>query len=392
MHFFDSGSFSLWTRAEQYAKANNCGEWEFYETKEFFDYLTAYAEFVKKHKIAVDYCANVDVLPFRGKGVPPVGRDSYSLSYKHLKLLEGMGVSPVPVVHYPGIPENPQSMSNRRVIDTWLRRYMEEGYGFIGLGGIVGSIAKRTCNDFISKAFDMVCPNGTPLVKIHGFGVTSYDALVRYPWYSVDSTSWLQKGGFGFIYVPRRRHGDWAYLPDKRDDIDAIDETTPWSVIVSEDGRKIQGMFNYFLMGPNEQKIIHEWLDLVGVPLGNLGMSDGVISHHSYRRINNLYFFEKLRHTLQKRDWKLPSKGFFSIPPAKYPGHLKGPNPPDSDCLVLFYSGHADMPSSPEIVIGREACTMLTFIDMQKKPTKRFRYTKKARKNVNQSHKISTKS
>jgi hypothetical protein len=44
-------------------------------------------------------------------------------------------------------------------------------------------------------------PDGTPRVKVHGFGLTTLDLMYRYPWYSVDSTSWVKIGMFGAIYL-----------------------------------------------------------------------------------------------------------------------------------------------------------------------------------------------
>jgi len=35
--------------------------------------------------------------------------------------------------------------------------------------------------------------------------------MLRYPWYSVDSTSWVITGRLGSIYIPRFRSGEWIY-------------------------------------------------------------------------------------------------------------------------------------------------------------------------------------
>jgi|SRR5262252_6628889 len=50
---------------------------------------------------------------------------------------------------------------------------------------------------------------GWPLRKLHGFGVGALELIQRYPWYSVDSTSWLFASAprpgvnIGGCYVPR---------------------------------------------------------------------------------------------------------------------------------------------------------------------------------------------
>jgi hypothetical protein len=46
-------------------------------------------------------------------------------------------------------------------------------------------------------------PDGTPKVRVHGFGLTSVPLMARYPWYSVDSSSWVQLGGMGNIFLPQ---------------------------------------------------------------------------------------------------------------------------------------------------------------------------------------------
>jgi hypothetical protein len=40
-------------------------------------------------------------------------------------------------------------------------------------------------------------------LKVHGFGLTVLSLMKRYPWFSVDSTSWVLTGRFGAIYVTR---------------------------------------------------------------------------------------------------------------------------------------------------------------------------------------------
>jgi hypothetical protein len=41
--------------------------------------------------------------------------------------------------------------------------------------------------------------SGKSKIKIHAFGITSVKIMERYPWYSVDSSSWIQAAAFGNI-------------------------------------------------------------------------------------------------------------------------------------------------------------------------------------------------
>ena len=44
---------------------------------------------------------------------------------------------------------------------------------------------------------------GFPLNKWHGFAVTALKIMMRYPWYSVDSTTWCVYARCGVVMVPR---------------------------------------------------------------------------------------------------------------------------------------------------------------------------------------------
>lgn len=279
-HFLDSGSFSLWTKAAEYAKEHKClNKYAYYDTPEFWAYADAYVEFVKAYSIGIDLYANIDVIP------DPV------LSYRNLKYLESKGLKPVPVIHY--------------TTDLkWLRKHIDEGYEMIGLGGLVGSIKEDGCIGWIDRCFDTVCdnPSRLPTIKLHGFGVTSYDMMIRYPWWSVDSTSWTKAGAFGGIYVPHQRQGKWVF------------DEQPYLMKVSDESpdRKKQGT-HYLTMSPMEQKIIREWLEYLGVPLGKLDdkgetLEFGVITRHTERRAANLLFFEEMRKSLPDWPWPFVSK------------------------------------------------------------------------------------
>jgi hypothetical protein len=311
-HFLDSGAFTLWTKlAGKYAKENNCEPIKFFDSQEFWDYVDAYAKFVKKKSDAIDLFANVDAIPPNWKALlkhaQKTGKfdavaknvEKYAeLTWRNQKYIEKEhGITPVPVVHY--------------FTDfKWLHRYIDEGYDLIGLGGLVGSTAKDHCREWIDKAFNIVCDtkNRLPKVKIHGFGVTTYELLLRYPWWSVDSTSWTKIGAFGGILVPRMIGGKFSF--DKE----------PFLIKVSDESPDRKKRLKHILtLSSAEQLVIAKWLDLIDIPLGKRGKDGetieeyGVITHHTYRRAANLLFFEKMRESLPEWPWAFTStrrKGF----------------------------------------------------------------------------------
>jgi hypothetical protein len=278
-HFLDSGAFTLWTLAEKYGKEHNCDETKFYYTREHWDYIDQYAEFVKANRIAIDLYANVDAIGHA------------DLTYRNQKYLEKKhGLKPVPVVHYP-------------TDLNWLRRYMDEGYDLIGLGGLVGHMAQDSCRGWIDRCFDLVCdqPSRLPKVRLHGFGVTSYELMIRYPWWSVDSTSWTKIGAFGSILVPHKRGDKFVFTEQ------------PYTIKVAWESPSRKGDWHIFTVPDSIKVIIDEWLDLIGIPLGKVDRDGniieyGVITRHTERRSANLLFFEQMRSSLPEYPWPFRSK------------------------------------------------------------------------------------
>lgn len=85
-------------------------------------------------------------------------------------------------------------------------RYLEhyvKNYDYITLGGMVGSSTKQLCV-WLDRMWERYLTDGSgrPRLKVHGFGITATPIMERYPWYSVDSSSWIQSAAFGSIVTP----------------------------------------------------------------------------------------------------------------------------------------------------------------------------------------------
>lgn len=97
--------------------------------------------------------------------------------------LERMGFSPLPVFH---------QGSDFKILEE-----MAERYDYIGLGGMVKKSAKRSdLIEWLDRCFYLTRGR----VKFHGFGMTSYPLMLRYPFYSIDSTTWLTGSSFTDVY------------------------------------------------------------------------------------------------------------------------------------------------------------------------------------------------
>jgi hypothetical protein len=147
--------------------------------------LRKYADFLKRDTDVYHIASNIDV----------IGRGKEQETYDNQKKLENLvGPNIVMPVHHV------------RDHDDWLRRYMDEGYDYIFLGGMVPESIPdlRLWLDHVWTKY-LTNPDGTAKIKIHGFGLTTEELMFRYPWYSVDSTSWVLASGFGscFIDLPR---------------------------------------------------------------------------------------------------------------------------------------------------------------------------------------------
>jgi hypothetical protein len=211
--FLDSGAFSAFTQGVEIN-------------------IDEYIAFIKEHQQYLEVYANLDVIGSARK------------TYENQQYMEKAGLSPLPCYHY-GEPTR------------YLKRYVEK-YDYIALGGMV-PISTKDLQMWLDEIWnECICDSkGMPRVKVHGFGLTSHKLMRRYPWYSVDSTSWVVTGRLGSVIVPKRKGGSWDYKVD------------PWKVAVSErsPSRKEAGK-HFSTFKPMEQKAIEEYLKDKGYVIG----------------------------------------------------------------------------------------------------------------------------
>jgi len=150
-------------------------------------YLNSYIAFIHKYKKQISAYVNLDIVYHAEE------------SWDNQKIMESNGLRPIPVFHY---GED----------FKWLYKYVDE-YDYIGIGGVAGGITiQQFVNSLGQRSFDYINAH-KPGLKIHGFAVTSFDLMHRFPWYSVDSTTWLKFAAYGQVLVPRLhpRTGEFDY-------------------------------------------------------------------------------------------------------------------------------------------------------------------------------------
>ena len=117
-----------------------------------------YIHFLKN--IKYEYAFNFDVI-----GNP-------EQSYKNQKYIEEEGLDVIPVFHI-------------GTAYKWLQKYIDEGYDYISLGGMVRKHNKYKL-PFLNKCFTIGMKNGG--IKFHGLGL-GHNYAAKYPLYSIDNSN-----------------------------------------------------------------------------------------------------------------------------------------------------------------------------------------------------------
>ena len=92
---------------------------------------------------------------------------------------------------------------------------LDEPIKYIALGGIAKK-NKKIRYEFLDKAFEVIKNSKNPNVKVHGFGLGSIDIVEKYPFDSVDSTSWIWYGAFGGVFFENKRVPVSNQLKDRK--------------------------------------------------------------------------------------------------------------------------------------------------------------------------------
>lgn len=245
--FLDSGAFSAWSRGS------------------VID-LDEYIEFIRGNIEFIDVYANLDCIPGTpGKVATPAQRDQAAQqSWDNYQYMKNAGLDPLPVYHY---GEDLQ----------WLFRMIDDGATYIGIGGLVG-IPSRLRRLWLDRVFTEITDSkGMPTIRTHGFGMTSIPLVFRYPWYSVDSSSWIKVTQSGNLYIPANEEGRFVF--DRTPSVVSVSDRSPNTM-------KIGKHSNSF--GDQYMELMLKWLDECGVTY------EEVRSHYGHRATCNATFFRKV--------------------------------------------------------------------------------------------------
>jgi hypothetical protein len=157
--FLDSGAFSAFTMGVNV------------DIKAYCRYVLENEDIIEK--VGNSVCASV----LDGIGDP-------LKTYENQKEMERLGVRALPCFHYG---------EDERYLD-----YYVANYEYITLGGMV-PISTPQLYHWLDRIWEKHLTDGAgrPKVRVHGFGLTTMPLVERYPWFSVDSSSWVQVARVG---------------------------------------------------------------------------------------------------------------------------------------------------------------------------------------------------
>lgn len=162
--------------------------------------IDQYISWLRRNKSSIDIYANLDVIgDWRG-------------TLKNQIKMERAGLRPLPCLHYGSDPSE-------------IRRYARHGYDYMCLGGLVPHSFHLTQALTALRKKRQPPKKGEHIVRwldechmiaaeegmgLHGFGVTNWRAVTRYPWKSVDSSTWVSGSKFGTLILFDPDRGRWV--------------------------------------------------------------------------------------------------------------------------------------------------------------------------------------
>lgn len=276
MTFLDCGAPSIYNRyAMQRTNSNQMGlgfkdrkkqSHEYIKSDFFKNYLKNYIEFCKTlPKTDRLVVSALDVI------------HNPEETLKIWLMFKNEGINAIPVWHLG---------SDESYLDDYINKYKLD---FIGLGGMTPNPPSTLYKplDRIWKKH-LLNPDGTPKVKVHGFAMTAFTIMFRYPFYCVDSTAANHISRWGKIWVPSKN---------------GMKE--PLAIYTSYREETLKNPDHYLLRSKYEQEIIERYVKEFGYSFGSQHFIDEVPNPIGDRRIIT---FNK-----EKTKWiEVDEKGLFN--------------------------------------------------------------------------------
>lgn len=316
----DSGVFSAWNRGGEI------------NIKDYIQYL-------KDNRHLLFCYVNVDKIPgkFGQRKTMEQVEDSAKVGYGNLQTIKGHGLNPMPTFH-----------QGERFY--WLERMLSDGERYIGLATAKDQQPNEQAR-WLDSVFSLITDaQGRPLIKTHGLGVTNTALLLRYPFYTVDSTTWLLTPGYGTIIVPVYEGGKPNYLRKPvRIPISGVAHA-------SSSGQKKQ----FENLGPMTQEAVLRFLhEVVGCTITEARYGTGV-----RRRAVLMYFMELVKHIKDVR-FRHHGHNHAVVMTNKTLGIKK---PETFDCLTIMYATALSTEFSHILNEAGATTRLLSYWELRDKP------------------------
>lgn len=171
--FVDSGAFTAWTKGIQL------------DVDEYIDWLN-------ENESHIYLAGQIDCIPgeFRKRATPAERNEAAEKTWQNYLYMRSKLNNPDLVVYTFHLGEDYRFLQ-RALEDTTIK--------YIALGGTVGSTVAIK-EKFFEKCFQIIKNSPNPNVKVHAFGMTSFELIQKFPFTSVDSTSWIMTSANGGIF------------------------------------------------------------------------------------------------------------------------------------------------------------------------------------------------
>ena len=188
-----------------------------------------------------EYCEFITLTGVRKYAVLDVIGDAQGTYENFLFMRSEYDLSPIPVFHMGGTEDE-------------LKRLL--AYGHVALGGLVKS---SNIDNHVKKCWEIILKSPSP-PKVHGFGLTNIGMMKKYPWHSVDSSSYTGCRRFGrqlvlksgFTFKTLKEEEFITFLEEKY----MYEAKNLW-----EDNRKRRYLEDFFAI--NDMKIFADYLTSV---------------------------------------------------------------------------------------------------------------------------------
>ena len=219
--------------------------------------IAEYAEFIKAHQDIIIMASVLDAI------------GDVEGTFKNQMELERRGAEVLPCFHY-GEPFE-------------MAEYYVKHYDYMTIGGMV-PIPNNKLEPWLDELWARVLTDndGYARNKVHGFGLTTRKLMEKYPWYSVDSSSWIQIAAHGNIVLPE--------LPSAI----AISARSPTT---KQFGR------HYNTLAPESADTVEKLLEYYGLTVADC------MDTHGSRWALNAFTYDMWGRMLGDDHWRKPFKG-----------------------------------------------------------------------------------